>query len=96
MKGRIKDLATILNCHPYSDSSLIIKAFCPRLGNISIIAKCWRKAQNKSPLQTLHEYELTLYEPSGESCICCMKPAWSQNACSPIPNCSAPPSAERN
>lgn len=65
MKGRIKDLATILNCHPYSDSSLIIKAFCPRLGNISIIAKGWRKAQNKPPLQTLYEYELTLYEPSG-------------------------------
>ena len=63
MNKLIKDQATILNTHPYSDSSLIIKALGKESGNIDIIAKGIRKKSDSFILQALNDYELTLYTP---------------------------------
>lgn len=63
MNRLIKDTATILNTHPYSDSSLIIKAIGKEQGIIDIIAKGIRKQSDSFILQALNDYELTLYTP---------------------------------
>ncbi|MBW6514063.1 MAG: DNA repair protein RecO [Candidatus Syntrophosphaera sp.] len=63
MKARIKDSGIIFKTSPYSESSLILKAFLRERGLISIIAKGIRKKAEADLLNPLCDYEFTLYEP---------------------------------
>lgn len=63
MKARIKDRGIIMKLSPYGDSSQIIQAFCRSHGQISILAKGYRKQHATNPLVQLFEYEFSLYEP---------------------------------
>lgn len=63
MKAKVKDHGIILKHSPYGDSSQIIQAFCGKLGQISILAKGYRKQHANNPLVQLFEYEFNLYEP---------------------------------
>lgn len=63
MKTLVKDRVILLNTYPYSDSSLIIKAFGEQCGSLDVIAKGIRKKKDSFILQRLSEYELTLYPP---------------------------------
>jgi len=63
VKAKIKDFGIITKLSPYGDSSQIIQAFCRSHGQISILAKGYRKQQANNPLVQLFEYELSLYEP---------------------------------
>lgn len=60
----IKTLGIISSIIPFGDTSLILKALSWDKGQISILAKGWRKKQE--PVLRFCEYEFTLYEPKEE------------------------------
>ena len=64
MKSRVKDQAFLIKSSPYSDSSLILKAFARRHGLVSILAKGIRKKPEACLLSPLCVYELSFYEPT--------------------------------
>lgn len=69
MKCRAKDRAFLLRISPYSDSSLVLKAFGRQCGLLSLIAKGIRKKPEACLLSPLCIYELTFYE-SSDSGLC--------------------------
>lgn len=69
MRARLKDQAFLIKTSPYSDSSLIIKAFARQHGLLSILAKGIRKKPEASLLSPLCVYEFSFYEPR-ESGLC--------------------------
>ncbi|HNQ42781.1 MAG TPA: DNA repair protein RecO [Candidatus Cloacimonadota bacterium] len=64
--SKITTPAILCNITPYSESSLIIRAFSFGRGYISIIAKGWRKKAEKEQILRFWEYELVLSEPREE------------------------------
>ncbi len=64
MKARVKDLAFLIKTSPYSDSSLLLKAFARQHGLISLLAKGIRKKPEACLLSPLCVYELSFYEPT--------------------------------
>lgn len=69
MRARLKDQAFLIKTSPYSESSLIIKAFARQHGLLSILAKGIRKKPEASLLNPLCVYEISFYEPR-ESGLC--------------------------
>lgn len=63
MRLRTKDQAFLIKTSPYSDSSLILKAFAREHGLVSILAKGIRKKPEASLLSPLNLYEFSYYEP---------------------------------
>lgn len=63
MRSRVKDQAFLIKTSPYSDSSLILKAFARQYGLISILAKGVRKKPQASLLSPLNLYEFSFYAP---------------------------------
>ncbi|HOH97436.1 MAG TPA: DNA repair protein RecO [Candidatus Cloacimonadota bacterium] len=63
---KITTPALVYNILPYSETSLIIKAFSFHKGHISIIAKGWRRKSDQEQIQRFMEYELVLGEPREE------------------------------
>jgi DNA repair protein RecO len=69
VKARLKDEAILLRIIPYSDNSLILKAFARQQGLISLLTKGIRKKAEGSLLSPLNIYEFNFYGP-GESELC--------------------------
>lgn len=63
MKARIRDLGILIKATPYSESSLVLRAFTRQHGLIGILAKGIRKKQEQSLPSSGSEYEFSLYEP---------------------------------
>ncbi len=63
MRARLKDQAFLIKSSPYSDSSLILRAFGRQHGLISILAKGIRSKPEASLLNPLYVYEFSFYEP---------------------------------
>lgn len=69
MKTKLKDRAFLIKSIPYSDSSLILKAFGHEHGQLSLLAKGIRSKPQASLLNPLCLYEFSFYEPR-ESGLC--------------------------
>jgi DNA repair protein RecO len=63
VKARVKDQAFLIKSSPYSDSSLILKAFGRDHGLLSLLAKGIRSKPEASLLNPLYLYEFSFYEP---------------------------------
>ena len=63
MKAKITDRAIIIKVTNFSETSLIVRCMTQNHGFISFLAKGLRKAQDKTQLIGLFEYELNLYSP---------------------------------
>lgn len=64
MRARSRDRGVLVRSSPYSETSLLLRAFTLQHGMIFILAKGIRKKQNLDLLTALSEYEFLLYEPS--------------------------------
>ena len=69
MKTKLKDRAFLIKSIPYSNSSLILKAFGHEHGQLSLLAKGIRSKPQASLLNPLCLYEFSFYEPR-ESGLC--------------------------
>ena len=66
MKAKITDHAIIIKVTNFSETSLIVRCLTANHGFISFLAKGLRKAQDKTQLISLFEYELNLYSPQDQ------------------------------
>ena len=64
MRARSRDRGVLVRSSPYSETSLLLRAFTLQHGMSSILAKGIRKKRKLDLLTALSEYEFLLYEPS--------------------------------